>query len=537
MIDDQRQVAGEAVDLPRLRRFYAARGFAPLWLSGNGGGATLSSAAAATAQTFQAAADDGLEPQAYHADALSGLATAGGAGDVMAGGAGDATERRLALELLLTDGLLRYAHDVRAGRVTPQRISRDLDIDPPVVDAAAAAVGVATAADPAAALAALGSANPDYRGLRRLLGQLRQTGRAGGWPAVPAFRGKSRLVLGDSDPAVPALRDRLAASGEYAGPRNSKATAYDAPLKAAVARFQARHGLEADGVLNAATLAEINVPVAARIEQVLANLERARWLPDSFGPRHIRVNAADFRLTAVTEGQPSRSMRVVVGTKQRRTPVLASAISSVVLNPTWTMPPRLAKEDYLPKLLKNPGYLAEHGFTVYSGWGAGAQTVDVRKINWKNVGSGIGGLKLRQEPGPQNALGRIKFNIDNDFDVYLHDTPSRDKFARSMRALSSGCVRLGEPMALADFVFADVPEWGEPQRQATLDSLKTRFITLKQPIPVYILYQTVWVDDDGAAQFRPDVYERDGELNAAVARVAASAGQTTGPTRVALNGR
>lgn len=526
-VDDNR-IAERRVDLEGLRRFYAARGFAPLWLKPAGAdGAPFISAAASTLRALDDAAKEGLVPAAYHVDALNALATGGA-------GAEDRTaDNRMTVELLLTDGLLRYARDVRAGRTAPRRISRDIQVSPPSVNAADAVGRAAESDHPAAVLAALAPGNPAYRGLRDALATLRRVEKAGGWGQVPALKGKTKLEPGGSDPAVPALRDRLAASGDYHGARG-KSQVYDAPLRAAVVRFQTRHGLEPNGVVGPGLLAEINVPADARIAQIEANMERARWLPDDLGARHVWVNAPEFKLTAVDGGAPVFSMKVVVGTKQRRTPVLVSSISSVVLNPTWTMPPRLAKEDYLPKLQKNPGYLAENGFSVYPNWSAGAKPLDVRKINWKAMSpAAMSHLKLRQDPGPKNALGQIKFNIANDFDVYLHDTPSRDKFARSMRALSSGCVRLAEPMTLANFVFADMPEWGAEQRKTALDSQKTKYITLNQSIPVYILYQTAWVGSDGALHFRPDIYERDAETLTTLAKSAPAAGAI----RTAMNPR
>jgi L,D-transpeptidase YcbB len=528
---EQKTVAGQNIDLDRLRRFYAARNFAPLWL-GEPQGATpalFTAAAAATARTLQNAAAEGLHPQSYHADRVTALAAADDGDSFEA-----AVDRRSALELLLTDGLLRYARDVRMGRLPPKKISADLDVTPPAIDAAEAVLSIAAAADPAAVLADLAPKNPDYLHLRRVLADLRRVERNGGWPVVPAFKGKNKLEPGASDPALPVLRERLAASGDYTGPR-AATKVYDAPLRAAVVRFQTRHGLEPDGALGPAALAEINSPIDARIAQVTANMERARWLPDTLGDRYVKVNIPEFKLTAVDGGVAVRSMRVIVGTKQRKTPMLSSVITTVILNPTWTMPPKLAKEDYLPKLQKNPGYLAEHGFSVYANWDAKAKPLNVHKINWKSYSpAAMSHLKLKQDPGPQNALGQIKFDIKNDFDVYLHDTPSRDKFQRTMRALSSGCVRLGEPMALADFVFAGMPDWGAEQRKPVLDSLKTRFVSLTRPTSVHILYQTAWADENGTVHFRPDIYERDAELLAAVARATPNLAQ---PIKTAMNSR
>mgnify|MGYP000889810982 CR=1 FL=1 len=508
LIDESRRIAGRPVDLPTVRRFYARRGFAPLWLDAAG----APTPAARRALEVLAAADaEGLSAADYHADALADRLRA------------DGTAARVDVELLLSDAVMRYGAHLRAGRVPPRTIAPDLAVTPPAVDRFAVAEGTAAAADAGAHLAALAPTRPDYAGLKEALRRYRALEAKGGWPAVPA-PSVTKLEPGMRDPAVKALRRRLAATGEFGEKGKDKAAAasdlYDTVLKKAVERFQARHGLFVDGVVGSATLAALNVTAAERVGQILANLERVRWLPDGYGDRHVLVNVPDYTLKAVDHGETVLDMRVIVGTKVRRTPILSSTITSVVFNPTWTMPVRLAREDYLPKLLKDPGYLASHGFTVYSSWSADARPLDSRRIDWKSVGRGIGSMRLRQDPGPNNALGQMKFNIPNALDVYLHDTPSREKFDKTVRTFSSGCVRVGDPMALAGFVMQGMEDWPGERRQQVLDKGDTKTVVLKQPVAVHILYQTAWMDADGVVQFREDIYGRDVELLDAVARKA-----------------
>ncbi|HYH39166.1 MAG TPA: L,D-transpeptidase family protein [Azospirillum sp.] len=501
---DDRAVSGRPLDLAAVRRVYAGRESRPLWLDTDGKPAP---SVAPVLELLRAAGAEGLSAAEYHADILAAALPDA-----------DTAEERVALDLLLTDAVMKYAAHLRAGRLPPKTISPDYaEVKPPSIDAAALAVRAAGTADPRAVLAEAMPVRPEYAPLRAALARFRALEAAGGWPAVPAFR-VAKLEPGMRDPAVPALRRRLATTGELEGDATVPADLYDAALRAAVERFQARHGLLADGVIGAGTLAALNVSVGERIGQIVGSLERLRWMPDDFGPRHIVVNIPDYALKAVEDGALVQDMRVIVGTRARRTPVLSSVIGSLILNPTWTMPVKLAKEDYLPKLLKDPGYLESHGIAVFASWSADAPQVDTREIDWQSLGGGIGKLRLRQDAGPGNALGRVKFNIANDFDVYLHDTPERWKFEKSMRALSSGCVRVGKPMELADFVLAGTTEWPPERRQRQIDTRETKTVTVKRPVAVHIVYQTAWVDAAGTVQFREDVYGRDAEMLDAFAR-------------------
>lgn len=511
---DGRVLAGRPLDLAAVRRVYAERASRPLWLDEAG---AAKAAVPAVLATLRAADAEGLSAADYHPDAIAAALDAG------------AAEDRVVADLLLTDAVIKYGTHLRAGRVPPKAINPDYaEVRPPAIDAAALAVRAADSAEPRAVLAEAMPVRAEYAALKGALLGLRALEAAGGWPEVPDFR-VAKLEPGMRDPVVPALRRRLAVTGEFEGAADATVPAdlYDPALRTAVERFQTRHGLEADGVVGAGTLASLNVTAAERVGQIVASLERLRWMPDDFGPRHVVVNIPDYSLRAVEDGALVHEMRVIVGTKARRTPVLSSSIGSIILNPTWTMPVKLAREDYLPKLLKDPGYLESHGISVYASWSADAPQVDTRGIDWQSLGQDIGKLRLRQNAGPGNALGRVKFNIANDFDVYLHDTPERWKFEKTVRSLSSGCVRVGKPMDLADFVLAGTPDWTPERRQRQVATRETRTVVVKRPVAVHLVYQTVWVDAAGVTQFREDVYGRDAEMIEAFARRSAT------PQRVA----
>lgn len=288
---------------------------------------------------------------------------------------------------------------------------------------------------------------------------------------------------------VVALRERLAmlAEAEGAGPllEPEIPEVFDVSLELAVRDFQGRHGLAPDGIAGASTLAEVNRPAEEQIRKIEVNVERWRRLPDDFGARHILVNIPGFRLDAMEDGRSVLDMRVIVGRADTRTPVVSSAIEDVVLNPSWYVPKSIASKEIWPK---GRSYLRRNGFEV------------------------LPDGRLRQKPGPSNALGRAKFRFPNRFGVYLHDTSSPSLFDRAARALSHGCVRVERPEELAAWLLSDAPEWGEEAIQDVLGSGRERMARLPEPVPVHIVYWTVWVDDAGTLRFGPDVYDQDRDV-------------------------
>ena len=334
------------------------------------------------------------------------------------------------------------------------------------------------------------------------------------WPAVDP---ELRLDLGADGPDVRTVRRRLQATGDLAaGPAPPH---WDEALTQALAAFQTRHGLTPTGAVGPATAGALAVSRDHRIAQIEANLERWRWLPQEFGARSIVANIAAFSLTGRSPGQEPITMRVVVGRPYRRTPVFSGRMTYLVINPTWTVPPGILAADVLPAIRRDVSYLAKKRMVVYEGWGADARVVDPRTADWSKA-SGKGPYRIVQAPGPDNALGIVKFMFPNPYNVYLHDTPSKEGFAADDRAFSSGCIRLSEPAALTEWVLAGQPE-GRPDTLKRLFAAGTeRTVTLAKPVQVHLLYWTTWVDDAGTLQIRKDVYDRDGRLIAALAATA-----------------
>ncbi|HEX5720032.1 MAG TPA: L,D-transpeptidase family protein [Thermoanaerobaculia bacterium] len=339
----------------------------------------------------------------------------------------------------------------------------------------------------------LAEPSPAHEGYERLEQALeRYRGIAGRGEPEPVPPGPS-LELGAEGERVAALRARLAAAAEAEAaeplPETEFPEVFDATLEEAVRAFQERHGLLADGIAGAATLTELNRTAEDQIRKIEVNLERWGRMPADLGERHILVNIAAFRLDAIEDGRSVLDMRVIVGRTDTRTPIVSSAIEHVVLNPSWYVPRSIASKEIWPK---GRSYLQRNGFEV------------------------LPDGKLRQRPGENNSLGRVKFRFPNPFGVYLHDTPSRSLFDRTVRALSHGCVRLERPADLAAWVLRDDPQWSPEAIQDALDSGRERAVALSEPIPVHIAYWTAWVDDHGTLWFGQDIYDQDRELTSSM---------------------
>ena len=474
---DRLVVDGQRLDSHALRQVYEPRGYRPVWA----GGGDASARASQIADALAHASAHGLDPATYHQQAVARRAA-----DARPAG-------RAALDVLASDGLIRLIEHLRIGAVRPDSIGGDIAIEPRPVDAQALLLDAASAADLSTFLDGLAPQSETYHGLMEALARYREIAQSGGWPVVPA---KGPAVRpGESDPSIPIVRARLAKTGEYAAGDSETPALYDDALATAVKEFQARHGMTPDATLGAATRAALAAPVEERIGQLRANLERARWFPDELGIRYVAVNVPSYELVMVENGSTVLKMPVVVGRKDRRTPVLGTYITELIFNPTWTVPPTLLREDFLPKMQRNPGYLAKRGLQVLSSRS----------------------LTLRQPPGPKNPLGRVKFLMPNQFSVYLHDTTSKGLMREPRRAMSSGCVRLGDALGLANRLLADDPRWTPAVRKQFLTGWTTRYLALREPVPVYLRYQTAWQDGDSGLQFREDVYGRDAALAKALA--------------------
>jgi murein L,D-transpeptidase YcbB/YkuD len=410
------------------------------------------------------------------------------------------------LDLLLTDAFLIYASHLLAGKVNPEIIDAEWIAYRREADLAQLLESAVETGQIEKALKSLLPPQPGYKRLRDALARYRWIVSKGGWKPIPEG---PPMKSGDQGTRVVLLCERLLATDDLTSMKTGIPDLYSNEVERAVRRFQERHGLEITGVVDSVTLAELNVTAAERIRQIELNMERWRWLPLHLGQRHILINIANFKLDVVENEQVILTMLAVVGNQFRRTPVFSDMLTYLVFNPYWNITPNMAIQDILPQVLKDPTYLENQRIKVLQGWGADASEVDPNSIDWAIVDRNNFPYRFRQEPGPLNALGRIKFMFPNKFNVYLHDTPSRGFFLKSRRDFSSGCIRIERPVELAEYLLREDPKWTKKEILATIESSKETTVKLPLAIPIHLLYWTAWADDYGMIHFRNDIYGRD----------------------------
>jgi len=489
-----------------VARFYEASQFEPQWQDA----ARLDELVAAIADLKY----DGLEPADYHVAALQSFRSD------LRGGRTLPPQEQADLDVLATDAMMLALYHLHVGKVDPAKLSPQWNYPARPLDLAQAGANCCEAVVAGQIRDSLERARPQhawYQRGRQRLKEYYAIRDAGGWSRIGAG---PTLRPGDIDPRVPALRLRLATTGDLgvapAAPLPPYDTTYDADLEAAVRRFQQRHGLTPDGAIGAGTLAAMNVPVSARIDQIRVNMERARWVMHELKGDFVLVDVAGFDVSWFHGDEPVWTSKVIVGRPYRETPIFKSLITYVVFNPTWTIPPGILVKDKLPILKKDPGYLKRNNIRVIDRSGG---EVDPYSVNWKAYGPGrLPPYQLRQDPGDDNALGLVKIMFPNPYSVYLHDTPTKSLFDKDERTFSSGCIRVQKAFELAERVLNDPARWNQASIAEVVATKAMKTVNLAKPVPVLILYWTAQPTPDGRVLFRNDVYGRDPPTLAALDR-------------------
>ncbi len=470
----------------RLARLYAVRGFQPLW--------TKRTMVAELIKAIEESIDDGLDPSDYH---LSEIRELYNKPPII-------SEQEASYDLLLSDAFLALAGHLRYGKVRPESLDHNWNITDirsrkPLEERLQYSID---SEQIAAVLKTLRPQHPQYEELRKWLARYRVIAREGGWPVLAEG---PKLQAGKRDRRIPMLRKRLNVSGEIKVIGNDTSMVYNREIVDAVRRFQKQNGIEADGVVGAATLHVMNVPVERRIEQIRLNLERYRWFLSDVEPTCVTVNIAGFNLEYIENGHCRWETRVIVGQPSRKTPVFKANMQHIIFNPQWVIPPTILAKDALPALRKSSSWLNKKNLKVIDRSG---HVVQPASVNWSQYSAADFPYRLQQTAGDHGALGRIKFLLPNRYIVYLHDTPNKELFEKSRRTFSSGCIRVENPVDLAELVLQDKVRWSRLQILEAIKRGKTKTVALKNPIPVYILYLTAVAKGDELL-FPYDVYSLD----------------------------
>ncbi len=496
------------LDTSLIPSFYLKRNFSPAWMGKNGEFPLADD----LLDEIKNCKKHALKPEFYHLHAIETLLNA------------VRDERRTPsliyqdiaadLDILLTDTFLNYSSHLLFGLVNLETVhikgeSFDPDID---------LVGILNnALEDHTIRNTLQNLAPHHQAYLNLLSALKKYRELAAKNESFHMPAGESLRYGVSHERVRMLRNRLIFLGDLKDTETPDPTFFDHGLEKAVKQFQFRHGLSVDGIAGTQTVAAMKVPVRKRLHQIELNLERWRWLPRDLRAKYILVNIADFKMSVVERGRPVMEMRVVVGKPYRKTPVFSGKMQYLVINPFWNIPTKLAVKDLAPRACSDPAYLAAKHIKVYKNWKRNSPEIDPALISWCNLTpKSYFPYKLQQTSGPHNLLGKIKFIFPNKYAVYLHDTPNKSLFDKTLRDFSSGCIRLEKPYPLAEFLLKNNPRWTQKAILNLLGSSRRKNIFLNEHVPVYLVYITAWADNNGVVHFRNDVYKQDRILASAL---------------------
>lgn len=484
-----------------LLSFYSENGYKPAWIT-----ATLSDSVFKQLNEIEA---DGLDPNDYSGNEVAKMIER-------------LKEQKMdleawaALDIMLTHAMLKYGRHLLVGKVDPKSISETWNFPlretpEPLNQLLVKAKKTERLSD---YLRQVRPQHPLYLGMRESLKRYRQmVADSMTWPILTLKSAKKKLEVGDTNEIVISLQKRLFAEGYLDTLRIDSSMVYTPELAGDLAQFQEAHGLYPDSIVGKTTLDLLNIPIEDKVDAIVVNLERARWVVGNLGGSYIFVNTAQYRLWVFQNDTVTWSTEVIIGNPFNETPFFTANMQRVIFNPTWTVPYSIATKEMLPKLKKNPNYLAGQNMVLLNRQG---QTVDPSNVNFNQYTTRNFPYIIRQQPGDKNALGHVKFELSNPYSIYLHDTPTRNLFGKDERAMSHGCIRVNKPLTLAEILLANKAGWNNDTIPSILKSKKTIVIRLEKEIPVLLLYITHYTNAEGRALFFKDVYKSDKKLLAAL---------------------
>ena len=481
--------------LNEITSFYEKNNFKPNWLKDDG----FNESAVQLKEVLDNIEEEGLNPQLYRTEFLENFFNK----DSLS------IEEKAIADILLTNSFYLLATHFSNGVLEAENLEKEWLSAKKELNFEELFKKAVQQKQVKSSLYSLVPQNERYHKLRNKLKFFREIKKDGGWLKVEASQIMREGFTGEE---AKQLKIRLKQSGDFSGEINEK---YGENLKKAVINFQKRHGLKIDGIVGPNTLKALNRDIEEIIRTIEINMERLRWLPHTFGNDYIFTNIADFTLQVYENNQKALEMSVIVGKEQRSTPVFSDKLSYIVLNPYWNVPRSIAVKDKLPLIKKDINYIPENNFTVLKFVDGKFVEQDYQEINWNDLNKNNFNYYLRQSPGPNNALGRVKFMFPNKFSVYLHDTPDKELFKQSERDFSSGCIRLEEPFKLAEYLLRKNDKWDLEKINSILESNEEKTIGLTQKLPIHIIYMTAWVDEKNMLQIRNDIYNRDARLKSA----------------------
>lgn len=477
-----------------MRRFYESRGYKPFWTDEK----SMSPKAGQAIKVLEQSWTHGLNPGAYHLARLKQLSESRTA------------ESMQGFEVLLTDAVIRYAKDMTGMRVSPATIKADPHSWRRGLDGADIMEYLSRQTNMTQALKKFDPPGRLYGLMREALVDLLEHGDI--TDRTQAVNVTGTIYPGDINPQIIPIARRLGI--------NQDTDMYDQRLLQAVSAFQDRNGLKPDGIIGRRTIAALNKSQHDRYIQLISNMERIRWLDPRLPEKYIVVNIPAMTLWAIQDGRVKHEMAVIVGRPKRPTQSFIADIKGIRFNPSWTVPDTIKAKDFLPALQKDPRALEKKGIFFIKGSGKDAREISPDSVDWASVTqSDLRNIRMVQPPGDDNALGQIRVLMPNDYNIYLHDTNTPELFIRDDRAQSSGCVRVSEPETIANFILSGNEGWSEEKLQSMLAKSGTRETAAAQQIPVYILYQTVWLHTDGGLVYGDDVYDEDAKLFQALGKI------------------